>query len=74
MLSLLAGCASPVYYDKPREWTSTAAVDSIVASYRPALQGRRIFLDPGHGGDDRENRGPEGEAIEEDAQLPGHFG
>jgi N-acetylmuramoyl-L-alanine amidase len=69
LFALLAGCASPVYYDKPREWTSTAAVDSIVASYRPALQGRRIFLDPGHGGDDRENRGPEGEAIEADVNL-----
>jgi N-acetylmuramoyl-L-alanine amidase len=69
LFALLAGCASPVYYDKPREWTSATEVDSIVASYRPALQGRRIFLDPGHGGDDRENRGPQGEAVEADVNL-----
>ena len=69
MLILLSGCASPVYYVKPREWASASAVDSIAASYRPALQGRRIFLDPGHGGDDRVNRGPREEAIEADVNL-----
>lgn len=68
-LALLAGCASPVYYVKPREWTSATVTDSIVASYRPALQGHRIFLDPGHGGSDRVNRGPREEAIEADVNL-----
>lgn len=68
-LALLAGCASPVYYDRPREWSSTSSMDSIVASYRPALQGHRIFLDAGHGGDDRLNRGPQDEAIEADVNL-----
>ncbi len=68
-LILLAGCASPVYYVKPREWATASAVDSVIASYRPVLQGRRIFLDPGHGGDDRVNRGPREEAIEADVNL-----
>ncbi len=69
MLGLVAGCASPVYYVIPREWSSASAMDSIVASYRPALQGHRIFLDPGHGGNDRVNRGPREEAIEADVNL-----
>src|SRR5512133_2365436 len=69
LFALIAGCASPVDYVKPREWNSASAVDSIVASYRPALQGRRIFLDPGHGGQDRFNRGPREEAIEADVNL-----
>ena len=69
VLGLVAGCASPVYYVVPREWSSASGVDSIVASYRPALQGHRIFLDPGHGGNDRVNRGPGEEAIEADVNL-----
>jgi N-acetylmuramoyl-L-alanine amidase len=69
MLGLVAGCASPAYYVVPREWSSASARDSIVASYRPALQGHRIFLDPGHGGNDRVNRGPREEAIEADINL-----
>jgi N-acetylmuramoyl-L-alanine amidase len=69
IFALLAGCASPVYFVRPREWSSTSSMDSIIASYRPALQGHRIFLDPGHGGADRENRGPREEAIEADVNL-----
>ena len=69
IVTFLAGCASGVYYVIPREWASPSAVDSILASYRPALQGHRIFLDPGHGGDDRNNRGPQEEAIEADVNL-----
>ena len=69
LFALLTGCASPVYYVKPREWSSASGIDSIVASYRPALQGHRIFLDPGHGGSDRDNRGPGGDAIEADVNL-----
>ncbi len=69
MLGLVAGCASPAYFVIPREWSSASAMDSIIASYRPALQGHRIFLDPGHGGNDRVNRGPREEAIEADVNL-----
>jgi len=64
-----AGCSPPIYYVKPREWHSPALTDSVITSYRPYLQGRRIFLDPGHGGEDRVNKGPEGDAIEADVNL-----
>lgn len=64
-----AGCAAPVTLVPPREWTSTTAIDSIVDAYRPFLAGHTIFLDPGHGGEDRVNRGPAGDAIEADVNL-----
>jgi N-acetylmuramoyl-L-alanine amidase len=65
----LAGCAPSVHYVIPREWSPLARRDSIIQSFRPALDGRVIFLDPGHGGEDRVNRGPEGDAIEADVNL-----
>jgi N-acetylmuramoyl-L-alanine amidase len=67
--AVLAGCSSPVTYVKPREWISTARLDSIVVSFRPFLEGKKIYLDPGHGGDDRVNRGPAGDVIEADVNL-----
>lgn len=66
---LFAGCAPSAHYVAPREWSSVARRDSIIQSYRPWLQGRGIFLDPGHGGEDRVNQGPAGDAIEADVNL-----
>jgi N-acetylmuramoyl-L-alanine amidase len=63
------GCAPPVYYVKPREWKTQAVQDSVISFYIQFLQGRRIFLDPGHGGEDRVNKGPEGIGIEADINL-----
>jgi N-acetylmuramoyl-L-alanine amidase len=65
----IVGCAPPVYYVKPREWKTQAVQDSVISFYRQFLQGRRIFLDPGHGGEDRVNKGPEGIGIEADINL-----
>jgi len=65
----LIGCAPTVYYVRPTEWRTMAVRDSLIISFRPHLQGRSIFLDPGHGGDDRRNRGPKEDAIEADVNL-----
>jgi N-acetylmuramoyl-L-alanine amidase len=66
---LLSGCAPSIYYVKPREWSPPAAVDSVIRFFQPYLQDKKIFLDPGHGGEDRVNRGPEEDAIEADVNL-----
>ncbi|MEW6512152.1 MAG: N-acetylmuramoyl-L-alanine amidase [Bacteroidota bacterium] len=68
-LVLLAGCSSPVYYVQPREWRTAAAMDSVISLFRPFLAGHTIFMDPGHGGDDRANHGPAYDAIEADVNL-----
>ena len=65
----LTGCTPSAFFVKPKEWTPRSNIDSIVAMSRPFLQGRKIFLDPGHGGEDRANRGPGGDAIEADVNL-----
>ncbi len=64
-----SSCSSPVTYVKPREWAQDSTRAAIVRSASSVLLGQRIFLDPGHGGDDRVNRGPAGEAIEADVNL-----
>lgn len=64
-----SSCSSPVTYVKPREWSADSTRLSLIRSATAVLTGRRIFLDPGHGGDDRRNRGPSGEAIEADVNL-----
>jgi len=64
-----ARCSPSVYYVRPREWRSEEAIDSVIRSFRPYLEGKKIFLDPGHGGEDRVNRGPEGDVIEADVNL-----
>ncbi|HEX9007198.1 MAG TPA: N-acetylmuramoyl-L-alanine amidase [Bacteroidota bacterium] len=66
---LLSSCSSPLPYVKPRDWAQDSARAAIITSASNVLAGRRIFLDPGHGGDDRVNRGPAGEAIEADVNL-----
>lgn len=66
---LWGGCGRSIYYVVPREWNPPSRRDSIIQIYRPSLEGRRIFLDPGHGGEDRSGKGPEGDAVEADVNL-----
>jgi N-acetylmuramoyl-L-alanine amidase len=66
---LSGGCGRSIYYVVPREWNPPSKRDSIIQIYRPSLEGRHIFLDPGHGGEDRSGRGPEGDAVEADVNL-----
>ena len=66
---LLSACGRSLYYVQPREWKTMAKRDSIIQVYRQYLEGRKIFLDPGHGGDDRVSAGPHGDAVEADVNL-----
>ncbi len=68
-LLIVAGCGSSVYYVKPPDWIEKARRDSAIARFAPACAGRTIFLDPGHGGDDRKSIGPAGDVVEADANL-----
>ncbi len=43
--------------------------DSTIFYYSKYLNGRTIFLDPGHGGQDRFGKGPKEDAIEADVNL-----
>lgn len=58
-----------VYYVKPLDWHPEEKRDSTIKFFSPYFQGLKIFLDPGHGGTDRKNKGPQGLAVEADVNL-----
>ncbi len=62
-------CGPAVYYVKPPDWENESKRDSTINYYAQFIKGTKFFIDPGHGGDDRRNKGPKGEAIEADLNL-----
>ncbi len=68
---LITGCSlfTTVYYEKPVEFRNPQKMTEFIESYQKYISGKTIFLDPGHGGEDRANRGPDGKAIEADVNL-----
>jgi len=62
-------CGPSVYYVKPPDWENESQKDSTIKYYSQYLKDWKFFIDPGHGGNDRFNKGPEGDAIEADLNL-----
>ncbi len=67
----LTGCSGSekIYYDIPVELKSVGSTQKFIDDYASYISGEKIFLDPGHGGDDRKNRGYQGLAVEADVNL-----
>lgn len=70
----ISGCVTRkivynVYYVKPFDWYPEEKRDSTIKFFSPFFKGIKIFIDPGHGGTDRKNKGPAGLAIEADINL-----
>lgn len=57
-----------VYYDLPIELKDKELLEKFINDYSIYVKGKTIFLDPGHGGEDRHNKGPKG-VIEADVNL-----
>ena len=68
---ILAGCSSTkdVYFDIPVELKTPVNKAEFLSKYSQYISGRKIFLDPGHGGNDRNNTGYNGIAVEADLNL-----
>ncbi len=68
---ILAGCSSieSLYYDVPIELQNPQKTQEYILESSPYISNLKIFLDPGHGGDDRKNRGSQGIAVEADVNL-----
>ena len=66
---LLSSCGTSVYYVHPPDWSKQSKRDSTIAAFADVLKGKTIFLDPGHGGDDRSGIGPEEDVVEADVNL-----
>lgn len=58
----------PIYYDVPPEFTDNEKMQEVMDFYRPFMEDKVIFIDPGHGGEDRHGRGPLG-VVEADINL-----
>ncbi len=71
LLLLLIRCSSvkvPLY-EYPSDWKNISEREKTVLDYSQYLSGRKIFLDPGHGGEDRKNTNKNGDVIEADVNL-----
>ncbi len=68
---ILAGCSASesIYYDIPVELKNPETAQEFISTYSPIISGKKIFLDPGHGGEDRKNKGYQGLAVEADVNL-----
>ena len=56
-------------YEYPPDWKDIAIRNKTMSDYSKYLSGRKIFLDPGHGGEDRKNKNKKGDVIEADVNL-----
>ncbi|TSA27658.1 MAG: N-acetylmuramoyl-L-alanine amidase [Ignavibacteriales bacterium] len=69
---LLVACSSkPIIplYEYPTDWKNINEREKTILEYSKYLSGRKIFLDPGHGGEDRKNKNSKGDVIEADVNL-----
>ncbi|GAB4299833.1 MAG: hypothetical protein Kow0098_26640 [Ignavibacteriaceae bacterium] len=58
-----------LYYDVPAELKNPKAKEKFFNHYSDFIKGKRIFLDPGHGGEDRRNIGSDSIVVEADVNL-----
>lgn len=71
---LMVGCTTttvfnPPLYEIPGDWQPDSIRTKTIFSYSKYLSGKKIFLDPGHGGEDRRNKNAKGDVIEADVNL-----
>ena len=67
---LLISCSADVtYYEIPIEFKNPQKKKDFLNTHSKFLFGRKMFIDPGHGGEDRRNIGPQKLTVEADANL-----
>lgn len=66
---ILYGCSASEksYYEIPLEFRSPEKKAEFIKNYYPYISGRKIFIDPGHGGREKGNKGFE--SFETEANL-----
>jgi N-acetylmuramoyl-L-alanine amidase len=69
---IVAGGCSPsekTLYELPAEFRFPDKRTELIKAYSPYFKDKKFFLDPGHGGKDRNNIGYLGKAVEADINL-----
>lgn len=56
-------------YEIPPDWKDETVRTKTISDYSKYLYGKKIFLDPGHGGEDRRNKSRSGDVVEADVNL-----
>ncbi len=56
-------------YEYPADWKDELVRAKTINDYSRHLTGKKIFLDPGHGGEDRKNTSRSGKIVEADVNL-----
>ncbi|MCX6151786.1 MAG: N-acetylmuramoyl-L-alanine amidase [Ignavibacteriales bacterium] len=69
-LLFVAGCSSTkVHYELPPDWKDEVTRNETIKKYSEFVAGKKIFIDPGHGGEDRYNKGKLELVTEADINL-----
>ncbi|MAT56917.1 MAG: hypothetical protein CMF23_02965 [Ignavibacteriae bacterium] len=58
-----------IYYEIPTDLRDETQTEKSIEYYKPGLTGKKIFIDPGHGGSDRRNKSENGVVVEADVNL-----
>ncbi len=68
---LFFGCTATktLYYDEPAELKDENLMKKFITDNSKYFIGKKIFLDPGHGGSDRKSKGYKGKVVEADVNL-----
>lgn len=67
---LFISCSADItYYEIPLEFKNSQKKKDFYDNYSKFLTGKKIFLDPGHGGEDRKNIGVQKLVVEADINL-----
>jgi len=70
--TLFYGCSSSSclpLFDYPMDWKDAETRSKTISAFSQYLSGKKIFLDPGHGGEDRKNTSRSGSVVEADVNL-----
>ena len=68
-LLFISCSADIIYYEIPIEFKNPQKKKNFLNTYSKFLSGKKIFIDPGHGGEDRKSIGPQKLTVEADANL-----
>lgn len=71
LIALISGCTTviKIHYEIPPDFKADSTRSKTIEKYSQYLAGRKFFLDPGHGGIDRKNKGNLGLVTEADVNL-----
>lgn len=70
-LIFISGCTTvlKVHYELPPDWKDETTREQTIEKYLEYLLGKKIYLDPGHGGNDRKNKSRDELVVEADLNL-----